>query len=74
MDFFAKFCLVTVKALAESWHVNSQFIEDLIGKHELPVVLVGDNREIRICVADAIAWVERNKTTHEDVRMPREKP
>jgi hypothetical protein len=70
MDFLSRFCLMRVSDIAESWETTAHFVEELIAKHELPVVLL--DGQIRICVADAIAWVDRNKTTHEDVKMPRE--
>jgi hypothetical protein len=55
MDFLSRFCLMRVSDIAESWKTTAHFVEELIAKHELPVVLL--DGQIRICVADAI---ERN--------------
>jgi len=65
MDFIAKVMLLSVPKLAEMWDVDRQYIEDLIAKHELPIVLIGDKREIRVRISDVIIWVDKNMTAHE---------
>ena len=64
-DLFLRVALLKVKALADAWAVDEQVIEDLIAKHELPIVQLGETKEIRICAADVVMWIEQHKTKHE---------